>query len=148
MALLGLWRDPTYLVKDHSPARGRAELLAHIATRVTELLELAEADAEMAVDDRADLHWEADHQAAGARSLDLQLARLAWAQHVVARGRGGGPNLVGDTVSTTLGTLIQLMEAWRSGRTSDPDSILADALLLARDAVDHLAGVLRSTPRG
>jgi hypothetical protein len=147
LALLGLSRDPMYLLKDHSPARGRAELLAHIATRATELLELAEAGAEMAVDDRADLHWEADHQAAGTLPLDLQLARLAWAHQVIARGRGGRPGLVGDTVSTTLGTLIQLIEAWRNGRTSHPDPVLADALLMARDAADHLAGVLRSTPR-
>jgi hypothetical protein len=147
MALLGFSSDPKYLVKDHSPERGRAELLAHIASRVTELVECAEADAEMAVDDRADLHWEADRRPAGTHPLDLQLTRLAWVQQVVARARGRRPDLARDSVSTTLGALIQLIEAWRDGRTGRPDPVLADALLMARDAADHLAGVLQSRPR-
>jgi hypothetical protein len=152
MALLGLPGDPLFIVKDHGAARGRAELLAHIAAGITALAARAEADAGLDVDDRADLHAAADRGVAdrgGAEAppLDLQLARLAWVQHVVARGRGPRPDLVPDTVATTLGTLIQLVEAWRDGRTRRPDPMLADALLMVRDAADHLAGVLRSRPR-
>jgi hypothetical protein len=147
MALLGLPGDPRYILKDHTAARGRAELLAHIAAGVTGLLGPAEASAGLAVDDRADLHAAADHEIAGERPLDLQLTRLAWAQHVVARDRGPRPDLVADAMATTLGTLIQLMEAWRDGRTGRPDPILADALLMLRDAADHLGGVMRSRPR-
>jgi hypothetical protein len=72
----------------------------------------------------------------------LQLSRQAWVRQVTSRGRGRRPNLVGDTASTTLGALIQLIEAWRHGRTGRPDPVLAGALLMARDAADHLAGVL------
>jgi hypothetical protein len=147
MALLGLPGDPWYIVKDHPAARGRAELLAHIAAGVTDLLGPAEASAGLAVDDRADLHSAADRGIAGERPLDLQLTRLAWAQQVIARGRGPQPDLVTDTVATTLGTLIQLIEAWRDRRTGRPDPELDDALLMLRDAADHLGGVLRSRPR-
>jgi hypothetical protein len=144
MALLGLTGDPLYIVKDHTVARGRAELLARIAAGVVNLLGPAETSAGLAVDDRADLHWSADREVAGERPLDPQLARLAWVQHVIARGRGPRPDLVSDTVATALGTLIQLMEAWRDGRTGQPDPELDDALLTLRGAADHLAGVLRS----
>jgi hypothetical protein len=146
MALLGLPGDPRYIVKDHPVARGRAELLAHIAAGVVDLLGPAEASAGLAVDDRVDLHWTADRDVGGERPLDLQLARLAWVQHVIARGRGPRPDLVSDTVATALGTLIQLIEAWRDGRTGRPDPELDDALLMVRDAADHLGGVLRSRP--
>jgi hypothetical protein len=152
MALLGLPGDPRYIVKDHTVARGRAELLAHIAAGVVNLLGPAETSAGLAVDDRADLHWTADRDVTGERdvngerALDLQLARLAWVQHVIARGRGPRPDLVSDAVTTTLGTLIQLIEAWRDGRTERPDPELDDALLMVRGAADHLAGVLRSRP--
>lgn len=144
MALLGLPADPRYILKDHTVARGRAELLAHIAAGVVNLLGSAEASAGLAVDDRADLHWTADRDVTGERPLDLQLARLAWVQHVIARGRGPRPDLVSDAVATTLGTLIQLIEAWRDGRTDSPDPELDDALLMVRGAADHLGGVLRS----
>jgi hypothetical protein len=147
MALLGLPGDPLFIVKDHGAARGRAELLAHIASGVTALAARAEADARLDVDDRADLHSAADRRGVEAPPLDLQLARLAWVQHVVARGRGPRPDLVPDTVATTLGTLIQLVEVWRDGRIDRPDPMLADALLMVRDAADHVAGVLRSRPR-
>ena len=147
MALLGLPGDPLFIVKDHSVARGRAELLARIAAGVTGLTARAEADAGLDVEDRADLHSAADRDDSGAPTLDLQLSRLAWVQHVVARGRGPRPDLVPDTVATTLGTLVQLVEAWRDGRTAPADPMLADALLMVRDAADHLAGVLRAHPR-
>lgn len=144
VALLGLPTDPRYILKDHTVARGRAELLAHIAAGVVGLLGPAETGAGLAVDDRADLHWTADRDVTGERPLDLQLQRLAWVQQVVARGRGPRPDLVSDAVATTLGTLIQLIEAWRDGRTERPDAELDDALLMVRDAADHLGGVLRS----
>lgn len=144
MALLGLPGDPLYIVKDHPVARGRAELLAHIAAGVVNLLGPAETSAGLAVDDRADLHWTADRDVTGERPLDLQSQRLAWVQHVIARGRGPRPDLVSDAVATTLGTLIQLIEAWQDGRTERPDPELDDALLMVRDAADHLAGVLRA----
>jgi hypothetical protein len=147
MALLGLPGDPRYIVKDHTVARGRAELLAHIAAGVVNLLGPAETSAGLAVDDRADLHWAADRDVNGERPLDLQLARLAWVQQVIARGRGPRPDLVSDTVATALGTLIQLIEAWRDGRMALPDPELDDALLMVRDAADHLGGVLRSRAR-
>lgn len=147
MALLGLSGDPLFIAKDHDAARARAELLAHIAAAVTGLAARAEAEAGLDVDDRADLHAAADRARAGNPALDLQLARLVWAQHVVARGRGPRPELVADTVATTLGTLIQLVEAWRDDRTGRPDPMVTDALLMVRDAADHLASVLRSRPR-
>jgi hypothetical protein len=147
MALLGLPDDPLYVMKDHAEARGRAELLARIAAGVIDLLGGAEASAGLAVDDRADLHCAADREVAGPHPLDLQLTRLAWVQHVIARDRGPRPDLVGDTVATTLGTLIQLMEAWRDGRADGSDPVLTDALLMVRDAADHLGEVLRSRPR-
>ena len=147
MALLGLPGDPLFIVRDHEAARARAELLARIATGVTGLAARAEADAGLDVDDRADLHSAADRGRVGEVPLDLQLARLAWVQQVVARGRGPRPDLVADTVATTLGTLIQLVEAWRDDRTGGPDPMVTDALLMVRDAADHLAGVLRSRPR-
>jgi len=50
---------------------------------------------------------------------------------------------VADTVTTTLGTLVQVLENW----TDHPDPMLADALLMLRGAADHLAGVLRTRPR-
>lgn len=148
IALLGLPCDPYYVVRDHGVERGRAELLARIAAGVTGLLGSAETGAGLAVDDRADLHCAADRDLPGTRPLDLQLTRLAWVQQVVARGRGRRPDLVADAVSTTLGTLIQLIEAWRDGRTGDPEPMLVDALLMIRGAADHLGYVLRSRPRG
>ena len=147
MALLGLPGDPLFVVKDHDAARARAELLARIATAVTGLAARAEADAGLDVDDRADLHAAADRGRAGTVPHDLQLARLSWVQHVVARGRGPRPDLVADTLATTLGSLVQLIEAWRDDRVGRPDPMVTDALLMVRDAADHLAAVLRSRPR-
>jgi hypothetical protein len=168
MGMLGIPGDPVYLMKDHSEARRRADLLAHIAAGIVDYLARAEALAEMDVDDRADLHWDADYDVAaasprsldGVRLLDLQLARLTWVHHAIMRGCGSRPHQVADTVTTTMGAIIQLVQAWRDSPHSQPgedtrrgrqteqlDPMLADALLMVRDAAHHLAGVLRSRDR-
>jgi len=139
-AVLGVVDDPVYLTKDHYETRQRAELLAHIAAGI--VAQLTRAEAGMDVDDRADLHWNAD-RAAGHPSIDLQITRLAWAHHAITRTRGPRQHPVADTVTTTLGTLVQVLENW----TDHPDPMLADALLMLRGAADHLAGVLRTRPR-
>jgi hypothetical protein len=85
MEILGL-ADPVFIMKDHSDARRRAELLARIAAATVDRLAAAERLADLDVDDRADLHWDADREVATpprqsldrVRLLDLQLARLAW----------------------------------------------------------------------
>ena len=84
MGILGIPGDPVYIMKDHSDARRRAELLAHLAAGIVDYLGPAEALAELDLEDRADLHWDADCDIAapsrrsldGVRLLDLQLARL------------------------------------------------------------------------
>ena len=146
MALLGVPGDPVFILKDHDDARRRAELLARIAATVVDQLGVAEAAAGLDLDDRADLHRDADHDAAPARQLDLQLARLTWVQHAMIRRRGRHPDPVPDTVATALGALVQLVEAWRRVDPAPPDlqPLLADALLMVRDAADHLGEVLRS----
>jgi hypothetical protein len=168
VGMLGIPGDPVYLMRDHSEARRRADLLAHIAAGIVDCLARAEALAEMDVDDRADLHWDADYDVAaasprsldGVRLLDLQLARLTWVHHAIMRGRRSRPHQVADTVTTTIGAIIQLVQAWRDSPHSHPgehtrrgrqteqlDPMLADALLMVRDAAHHLAGVLRGWDR-
>jgi hypothetical protein len=165
MGILGVPGDPVAIMKDHPDARRRAELLARVAAGIVHHLRLAEALADLDVDDRADMHWDADCAVAapsrrpldGVRLLDLQLARLAWVHHALVRGRGPRPHPVADTVATTIGAVTQLVEAWRDsghgrlgedprpGRhTEQLDPRLADALLMVRDAAGHLAAVLRA----
>jgi hypothetical protein len=140
-AELGVADDPVYLTKDHSEARQRADLLAHIAAGI--VAQLTRAEAGMAVDECADLHWDADRAVAAGRSpLDLQITRLAWVHHAITRTRGPRQHPVADTVTTTLGTLVQLLENW----TDQPDPMLTDALLMLRGAADHVARVLRTRP--
>jgi hypothetical protein len=142
MTILGIPGDPLYIMKDHTDEHRRAALMARIAAALVDLLEVTETDAGLCVDDRADLHWQADCDAAGAgRTTELQTARLAWAQHSVGRARGVRSDPVADTVATTLGVLIQLL-------TRRGDHItLPDALVGLRAAADHLGTVLRATPR-
>jgi hypothetical protein len=143
MDLLGIAGDPVLIMRDHPDARRRAELLAHIAAGIAGLLPDAEAAAELDVEDRIDLHARAD---AGTPTdpLELQLARLAWVHHAVARRRGPRPHPVADTVTTSVGAIVQLVEAWRDhGDPEQPDPMLADALHLMDYAANHLAGVLR-----
>jgi hypothetical protein len=163
MEILGLG-DPVFIMKDHSDARRRADLLARIAAATIGHLAAAETLADLDVDDRADLHWEADRDIAalpgrspdGVRLLDLQLARLAWVHHSVARSREPRSHHLADTVATVLGAIIQLVEAWRRqlggdappGRAAEQlDPMLADALVMVQVAADRLAGVLRAQPR-
>jgi hypothetical protein len=167
MAILGL-ADPVFIMKDHSEARRRAELLARIAAATVDYLAAAESLADLDVDDRADLHWDADREVATSlrrqldrvRLLDLQLARLAWVHHAVARSRGPRSHQLADTVATVIGAVIQLVEAWRDScqrqlgedippgwPAEHPDAMLADALVMVKLAADRLAGVLRAQPR-
>jgi hypothetical protein len=163
MGILGLG-DPVFIMKDHSDARRRADLLARIAAATISHLAAAETLADLDVDDRADLHWEADRDIAalpgrspdGVRLLDLQLARLAWVHHSVARSREPRSHHLADTVATVLGAIIQLVEAWRRqlsedappGRAAEQlDPMLADALVMVQVSADRLAGVLRAQPR-
>jgi hypothetical protein len=167
MEILGL-ADPVFIMKDHSDARRRAELLARIAAATVDRLAAAERLADLDVDDRADLHWDADREVATpprqsldrVRLLDLQLARLAWVHHAVARSRGPQSHQLADTVATVIGAVIQLIEAWRdryhgeigeditrAGPVEPPDAMLADALVMVQAAADRLAGVLRAQPR-
>src|SRR6185369_10730256 len=90
MALLGVPGDPFLIMKDHSDARRRVELLARLSAGIVDRLGPAETGADLGLEDRVDLHWDADREIAardGARLLDLQLARLSWAHHAIVRGR-------------------------------------------------------------
>jgi hypothetical protein len=169
MGILGIPSDPVYIMKDHPDARRRAELLARIAAWVVVYLRHAERLADLSVDDCADLHWEADLDVAGPsrqsvdapRLLNLQIARLAWVHHAIARARERRSHSVVDTASTAVGAVIQLVEAWRDGlpddhTLADPsvgrhpdwiDPMLTDGLLMFSDAADRLALALRSRPR-
>jgi len=155
MGILGIPGDPVLIMKDHSDARRRAELLAHIAAGIVDLLGPAEIRAEMDVEDRADLHWDADCDVAApvrpslrdARLLDLQITRLTWVHHAIVRGRGRRPDPVADTAAASVGAIVQLLLAWRNAPADGParlDPMVADALLMARDAADHLTEVLRT----
>jgi hypothetical protein len=158
MGILGIPGDPVYIMKDHPDARRRADLLAHVAAGTIARLGPAETGADLDVDERVDLHWEADRDIAAtwpgslraARLLDLQIARLSWVQHAVLRERGRRPDPVADTVVTTVGAIAQLLESRRDTRPTrwgtHPDPMLADALVMVRDAAAHLAGVLRTAP--
>lgn len=142
MTILGIPGDPLYIMKDHADERRRAELLAHIVAALVDRLDALEALAGLDVDDRADLHWQADRDAAGpGRTARLQAARLAWVQHSVARQRGRRPDPVADAVATTLGVLIQLLATRRT------DPLLSDAVGGLCSAADHLGTVLRAAPR-
>jgi hypothetical protein len=131
-------------------------------------LRQAERLADLGVDDCADLHWEADLDVAGpsrrsldaVRLLNLQIARLAWAHHAIVRARGPHSHYVADTISTAIGAIIQLIEAWldrpdtagilddaalgRHGEHGDP--ILTDSLLMFGNAANQLARVLLTRP--
>src|SRR5262249_53686786 len=129
--------------------RQRAELLARVAAAVVDQLGPAEARAGLDVDDRADLHRTADRDvAAPSRQFDLQLARLAWVQPAVMRRPGRHPDPFAHAGATTVGALIKLIEARQGDDTAppDPEPLLADALLMIRDAADHLTEVLRVEP--
>jgi hypothetical protein len=155
MGILGIPGDPVLIMKDHSDARRRAELLAHIAAGIIDHLGPAETRAGMDVEDRADLHWDADCEVAAAarpaphrtRLLDLQITRLTWVHHAIVRGRGRRPDQVADTAAASVGALVQLLLAWRNAPGDEAarlDPMVADALLMARDAADHLTEVLRT----
>jgi hypothetical protein len=169
MAMLGIPGDPLCITKDHSDIRQRADLLAHLSAGIVGYLGRAETLADLNVDERAELYWDADREVArpsrrspdGVALLDLQLARLAWVQHTMVRGRGPHPDLTVDTVARIVGAIIELVRAWRDhgaqpdGGESRPgwrreplDPMLADALLMVRDAADYLALVVRTQPPG
>jgi hypothetical protein len=142
MTVLGLRGDPLCIMKDHTDERRRAELLAHIAAALVDRLAALETLAGLDVDDRADLHWQADLDAVGAgRTRQQQAARLAWVHHCVARERGNDPDPVAETVAATVGALIALL----TGRGGGP--MVSDALAGLSGAAVHLATVLRAAPR-
>ncbi|GAA4260226.1 hypothetical protein [Dactylosporangium darangshiense] len=146
MTILGIPGDPLYIMKDHDDERRRAELLAHISAALVDRLETLETLAGLGVDDRADLHWQADRDAAGPGRADrLQAARLAWVQQSVARQRGRRPDAHADAVATTLGVLIQLLAARDTPDAAGP--MVADAVAGLCGAADHLGTVLRGAPR-
>jgi hypothetical protein len=164
MEMLGTPGDPVYIMKDHPDPRQRAELLARVSAGIVDSLGRAEVLADLDLEDRAQLHWDADCDVAALRGrspndaklLDLQLARLAWVHHAIVRGRGPRPCQIADTVGTAVGAVIQLIEVWRAGRfgehvragqrSEDLEPMLGDALLMLRDAADQLARVLRTGP--
>ncbi|WP_426503665.1 hypothetical protein ACPPVO_39420 [Dactylosporangium sp. McL0621] len=142
MTVLGVAGDPLYIMQDLGADRRRAHLLAHIAAALVDRQEALETLAGLDVEDRADLHWAADRAAAGAGGVDrLQRARLAWAQHTVARQRGRRPDPVADAVATTLGVLVELLSA-----PPPPGPVAADAVQALCGAADHLGSVLRARP--
>ncbi|WP_432971616.1 hypothetical protein [Dactylosporangium sp. CA-233914] len=137
MTVLGIAGDPLYIMRDLDPDRRRAHLLAHICAALVARQEALESLAGLEVDDRADLHWEADRAAGDVEAL--QAARLAWVQHIVARQRGRRPDPVADAVATTLGVLVELLSA--PPRTGP---VVADAIQGLCGAADHLGTVLRA----
>ena len=146
VTILGIAGDPLYIMKDHTDERRRAELLAHLTAALVDRLEALETLAGLGVDDRADLHWQADRDAAGPGRADrLHAARLAWVQQCVARERGRRPDPHADAVATTLGVLIQLLAARGSAHGGGP--MVADAVAGLCGAADHLGTVLRASPR-
>jgi hypothetical protein len=143
MAILGVPGDPLTIMKDHTEERRRAELLAYVAAAVTEQVGAAETGAGLDVDDKVDLHWQADRAVAGDEMLALQRARLAWVHHALVRTRGPHQDREVDTAIAALGAIIQLIETWPPGRQGRPDPILADALEAFRADAIRLTTALR-----
>jgi hypothetical protein len=150
MTILGVPGDPLLIMRDHSEERRRVELSAHLAAALVARLGRLEAQAGLDVDDRTDLYWHADRDvtAPAGRPRDLHLARLGWVHHAMVRDRERRADPVADTVSTTLGVLIRVLEggveeAIAAGRQGP---VLADALRGLCAAADHLGTVLRSYP--
>src|SRR3569833_4453895 len=112
MDLLELPGDPLLIMKDHPEDRRRIELMAHLVAGVAERLRRAEERAGLDIDERADVHRGADRTAAPDRDamLDLQKARLAWVQQVVARSRGPHEDPFADTVVPAVGALVGLKD--------------------------------------
>jgi hypothetical protein len=140
MAILGVPGDPLTIMKDHSEERRRAELLAYVAAAVTDQVGAAEAAAGLGVDDKVDLHWQADRAVAGPDLLALEQARLAWVHHALVRTRGPRQDREIDTAIAALGAIIQLLGTLSVGR---PDPILVDALEAFRADALRLTTALR-----
>jgi hypothetical protein len=149
MGVLRMPGDPAYLLKDHADARGRAELLAHIAAWVGACLTRAEAHAGLSVDDRADLHWRADATVASRtrrpsdpdRVLGLQIDRLTWVHHTITRARPERPDHALEVASTTVAAVIQLLMALDDDH--EPDPVLTDCLVALGEAADRVLRGLR-----
>ena len=96
MEILGL-ADPVFIMEDHSDARRRAELLARIAAATVDHLAAAERLADLDVDDRADLHWDADREVAAPprQSRDRSGACRPRAARMTAGRRPAAPACAG-----------------------------------------------------
>jgi hypothetical protein len=140
MALLEVEDEPLYVLRDHDPERGHAELFARVAAAATDGCRRAETAAGLSVDEAIDLHRDAD-QTVTADLVGLQRTRLAWAEHVLVRTRTLRPEPATAAVTTTLGALGLLLDE-STGLTADPQ--LTDALQTLRDAADHLVAILRT----
>jgi hypothetical protein len=140
MTILGVPGDPLTIMKDHTEERRRAELLAYVAAAVTEQCGAAESEAGLGVDDKVDLHWQADRAVARDDLLALERTRLAWVHHALVRTRGPHQDCEVDTAIAALGAIIQLLETMPAGR---PEPILADALEAFRADALRLTTALR-----
>jgi hypothetical protein len=140
MTILGVPGDPLTIMKDHTEERRRAELLAYVAAAVTEQCGNAELAAGLGVDDKVDLHWQADRAVARDDLLALERTRLAWVHHALVRMRGPHQDREVDTAVAALGAIIQLLETMPAGR---PEPILADALEAFRADAIRLTTALR-----
>jgi hypothetical protein len=157
MGVLRIPGDPAYLWRDHVDDRGRAELLAHISAWIVACLRQAETDADLSVDDAADLHWRADLAVASHarppsqlnRLLSLQTDRLAWVHHAIAQAHATRSDYVLEIASTSVGAITQLLMAWHdddheNGTPIDlADPVLTDSLRALGEAADRLLRELR-----
>jgi hypothetical protein len=158
MGVLRIPGDPAYLLRDHVDDRGRAELLAHISAWIVACLRQAETDADLSVDDSADLHWRADLAVASrARRLSelnrlllsLQTDRLTWVHHAITQVHATRSDYVLEVASTSVGAITQLLMAWHdddheNGAPIDlADPVLTDSLRALGEAADRLLRELR-----
>jgi hypothetical protein len=123
--LLEIPGEPERIAEGDPVLRRQAALLARIATWAEVYLAAAEELAGMELLEVAANHQAADIEFAdspalervqrGAALLNLQIARLNRAHHVVFKGRGEiSSNAVPDAALAALEGVIRLLEAWRS----------------------------------
>jgi hypothetical protein len=160
MRLLGVPGDPMYLMKDHTDTRCRTEILARIAAWSLLLLQQAESQAEFSTDDVVDLHWAADlavtppsgRSSDAVPALDLQIARLAWAHHMISRTGHGSSSKPHDPAATVISAVVQLLEARRDSSVGVPvragppgyvDPQVTDGLRALEEAADRIARLVR-----
>jgi hypothetical protein len=123
--LLEIPGQPDQVAEGKSALRRQAALLARITTWSQLYLAAAEDLAGMELLEVAANHQAADLEVTdgpsldrmgrGAALLNLQIARLSWAHHVVVKARGEiSTDPVPDAALAALEGVIRLLEAWRS----------------------------------